>query len=85
MLKQAELGTPAEEVYRKPGVSDTSFYNWNKKHGELGSSELGWSRQLEEENGKLKRLVADLSLDRRCCGMCRQKGSEACPQAHPDR
>src|SRR3954471_11793311 len=63
-LKQAELGTPVDEVCRKMGVSDATFYNWRKKYGGLGPSELRRLRQLEEENAKLKRLVADLSLDK---------------------
>ncbi len=63
-LKQAELGTPVEEVCRKPGISDATFYNWKKKYGGLGPSELRRLRQLEEENSKLKRLVVDLSLDK---------------------
>lgn len=62
--KQAELGTSVEEVCRKMGVSDATFYNWRKKYGGLGPSELRRLRQLEEENSKLKRLVADLSLDK---------------------
>ena len=63
-LKQAEVGTPVEEVCRNMGISDATFYNWRKKYGGLGPSELRRLRQLEEENGKLKRLVADLSLDK---------------------
>lgn len=63
-LKQAEVGTPIEEVCRKMGISDATFYNWRKKYGGLGPSELKRLKQLEEENGKLKRLVADLSLDK---------------------
>jgi putative transposase len=63
-LKQAELGTPVEEVCRKVGISDATFYNWKKKYGGLGPSELRRLRQLEEENSKLKKLVADLSLDK---------------------
>ena len=63
-LKQAEVGTPVEEVCRKMGISDATFYNWRKKYGGLGPSELKRLRQLEEENSKLKRLVADLSLDK---------------------
>jgi putative transposase len=63
-LKQAELGTPVEEVCHKIGISDATFYNWKKKYGGLGPSELRRLRQLEEENTKLKRLVADLSLDK---------------------
>jgi putative transposase len=63
-LKQAELGTPVEEVCRKLGISDATFYNWRKKFGGLGPSEVRRLKQLEEENSKLKRLVADLSLDK---------------------
>lgn len=63
-LKQAELGTPVEEVCRKMGISDATFYNWKKKYGGPGPSELRRLKQLEEENVKLKRLVADLSLDK---------------------
>jgi putative transposase len=63
-LKQAELGTSVEEVCRKMGISDATFYNWRKKYGGLGPSEVRRLKQLEEENAKLKRLVADLSLDK---------------------
>lgn len=63
-LKQAELGTPVDEVCRKMGVSDATFYNWKKKYSGLGPSELRRLKQLEEENAKLKRIVADLSLDK---------------------
>lgn len=63
-LKQAELGMKVEEVCRKLGISEATFYNWKKKYGGVGPSELRRMRQLEEENAKLKRLVADLSLDK---------------------
>jgi putative transposase len=63
-LKQAEWGTPIPEVCRKMGVSDATFYTWRKKYGDLGPSELRRLRQLEDENRKLKQLVADLSLDK---------------------
>jgi putative transposase len=63
-LKQSELGTAVDEVCRKLGISEATFYNWKKKYGGLGPSELRRLRQLEEENNKLKRLVADLSLDK---------------------
>lgn len=63
-LKQAESGTRVEEVCRKMGVSQATFYAWRKKFGGLGVSELRRLRQLEEENRKLKQLVADLSLDK---------------------
>ncbi|CAJ0686088.1 IS3 family transposase ISBcen15 [Ralstonia wenshanensis] len=63
-FKQAELGTKVEKVCRKLGISEATFYNWKKKYGGVGPSELRRMRQLEEENAKLKRLVADLSLDK---------------------
>ncbi len=63
-LKQQELGTSVEEICRKMGISDATFYNWRKKYAGLGPSELRRLKQLEEENTKLKRLVADLSLDK---------------------
>jgi len=63
-LKQQELGTSVEEICRKMGISDATFYNWRKKYSGLGPSELRRLKQLEEENTKLKRLVADLSLDK---------------------
>ena len=63
-LRQAEAGTPVGEICRKLGVSEQSFYRWKKRFGTLGVSELRELRQLREENGKLKGLVADLSLDR---------------------
>jgi putative transposase len=63
-LKQAELGISVEEVCRKMGISDATFYVWRKKYGGVGSSGLRRLRQLEEENRKLKQIVADLSLDK---------------------
>ena len=63
-LRQAETGTKMAEVCRKMGISDATFYNWRKKYGGLGVSELRRLKQLEEENRQLKKLVADLSLDK---------------------
>ena len=63
-LRQAESGTRVSEICREHGISDATFYIWKKKYSGLGLSELRELRQLREENGKLKRLVADLSLDR---------------------
>ncbi|WP_409049963.1 IS3 family transposase [Agrobacterium vitis] len=64
VLKQAEDGTPIGEVCRKAGISDATFYNWRKRYAGLMPSEMKRLRQLEEENAKLKRIVADLSLDK---------------------
>ena len=63
-LKQAETGTRVKEVCRKMGISEATFYNWKKKFGGMGVTKLRRLRQLEEENQRLKRLVADLSLDK---------------------
>jgi putative transposase len=63
-LKQNETGVSVEEVCRKLGITQATFYNWKKKFGGLGVSELRKLRQLEEENYQLKKLVADLSLDK---------------------
>lgn len=63
-IRQAEAGTPVGDLCRQLGVSDATFYAWKKKYAHLGVSELRRLRQLEEENSRLKRLVADLSLDK---------------------
>ena len=63
-LKQAETGTPVAEVLRRMGISEQTFYRWKKLYGGLGVGELRRLRQLEDENRKLKQLVADLSLDK---------------------
>lgn len=64
-LRQAESGTQVEEVIRRLGVSEATFYRWKKKYAGLGVAEIRRLKQLEEENRKLKQLVADLSLDKR--------------------
>jgi putative transposase len=63
-LRQAEGGTQVGEVCRRLGISEQTFYRWKAKFGQMGVSELRKLRQLEEENRKLKQLVADLSLDK---------------------
>ncbi len=63
-LQQAETGVAAAEVCRKLGVSEATFYNWKKKFSGLGPTELRRLRQLEEENSRLKQIVADLTLDK---------------------
>ena len=63
-LRQSETGTKVAEVCRKMGISEATFYNWKKKYGGLGVSELRRLKQLEEENRQLKKLVAELSLDK---------------------
>jgi len=63
-LRQAESGSPVGDVCRQLGVSEATFYIWKKKYAHLGVSELRRLRQLEDENARLKRLVADLTLDK---------------------
>jgi putative transposase len=63
-LRQAEAGTPVEQVCRKLGISQATFFRWKKRFGGMGTAELRRLRLLEEENRKLKQLVADLSLDK---------------------
>ncbi len=63
-LPQAESGTPVADVCRQLGVSEATFYAWKKKYAHLGVSELRRLRQLEDENTRLKRVVADLTLDK---------------------
>jgi putative transposase len=63
-LRDAEGGTTVAEVCRQVGISEQTFYVWKRKYAGLGLSELRELRQLREKNTKLKRLVADLSLDR---------------------
>ena len=63
-LRQAEAGTPIADITRKLGISEATFYAWRKRFGSLGTPEIRELRQLREENTRLKRLVADLTLDR---------------------
>ena len=63
-LRQADSGTAVEEICRKLGVSEATFYRWKKQFAGMGVVEIRRLKQLEDENSKLKRLVADLTLDR---------------------
>jgi putative transposase len=64
VLKQGEAGLPVREICREHGISEQTFYSWKRKYGGIGVSELRRLRMLEEENRKLKQLVADLTLDK---------------------
>ena len=63
-LRRAEGGTPVAEVCRKLGVSEQTFSRWKRRFAGMGVAELRRLRQAEEENRKLKQLVADLTLDK---------------------
>ena len=63
-LKKQELGITTKEICRELGISEATFYNWKKKYGGLGISELRELRMLKDENARLKKMVADLSLDK---------------------
>lgn len=63
-LRLADSGTPVADVCRQLGVSEATYYTWKKKYAELGVSEIKRLRLLEEENARLKRIVADLTLDK---------------------
>jgi putative transposase len=74
-MRQAESGTPVPEVCRKMGIVEQTFYRWKKKYAGMGVAELRKLRILEEENRKLKQLVADLSLDKQMLqDVLRKKG-----------
>jgi putative transposase len=63
-LKQGEAGVPVADICRQMGIADATYYVWKKKYANLGVLELRELRQLKDENSRLKRLVADLTLDR---------------------
>src|SRR5205085_12584707 len=63
-LRQAETGTAVPDVCRQLGISEATFYVWKKRYGHLGVDEVRRVRQLEDENARLKRMVADLTLDK---------------------
>jgi putative transposase len=64
IIKQGEGGTPVAEICRKAGISQATYFNWKKKYAGLMPSEMRRLRELEQENGRLKKIVADLSLDK---------------------
>lgn len=64
ILKQVELGAAVADVCRKMGITEQTFYRWKSKYGGMMPSDVKHLKQLEEENAKLKKLVAELSLDK---------------------
>ena len=65
VLKEAESGAPVQEVCRKHGSSDATYYNWKSKYGGMEASDLRRMKELEQENQKLKRMYADMALENR--------------------
>lgn len=64
IIKQGEDGTPVAEICRKADISQGTYFNWKKKYGGMMPSEMRRMRELEQENARLKKIVADLSLDK---------------------
>jgi putative transposase len=64
IIKQGEEGTPVSEICRKAGISQATYFNWKKKYAGLLPTEMKRLKQLEDENSRLKKIVADLTLDR---------------------
>ena len=80
-LRQADSGTPVGEVCRKMGITEQTFYRWKRKYAGMGVVEPRRLKQLEEENRRLKQLVADIALDKVMLQDVLRKNSEACPEA----
>ena len=64
VLKQAEVGVPVAELIRKVGISEQTYYRWKKQYTGLEVDQVRQLKQLQEENARLKKLVADLTLDK---------------------
>ncbi len=64
ILRQSEAGTPVADIIRKVGIAEQTFYRWKKTYSGLDPTQARKLKQLEDENSKLKNLVADLSLDK---------------------
>lgn len=80
-LRLAESGTSVVDVCRQIGVSEATYYTWKKKFGDLGVTELKRLKMLEDENARLKRIVADLTLDKQILQEVVRKSSEGCQAA----
>ena len=64
IIKQGEEGTPVAEICRKAGISQATYFNWKKKYAGMLPTDMKKLRELEDENRRLKKIVADLSLDK---------------------
>lgn len=85
VLKQAEAGTPVAELIRHVGISQQSFYRWRKQYAGLQTDQVRQLKLLQEENAWLKKLVAELTLDKAMLSHVLQKSGEALPEAACDR
>ena len=85
ILKQAADGVPVAETCRKAGLSQATFFNWKKKYDGLLPPEMRRLKQLEDENAKLKKIVAELSLDKEMLQDVLRRNCKACPQAQAGR
>ena len=79
-MRQAESGTPVPEICRKMSIAEQTFYRWKKKYVGMGVADVRKLRILEEENRKLKQLVADLSLDKQMLQDVLRKKFKACSE-----
>lgn len=85
VLKQADAGVPLAELLRRVGVSELTFYRWKKQYVGLEVDQVRQLKQLQEENTRLKQLVADLTLDEYLHGNCRVSERRACRVARMNR
>ena len=86
ILKQGSDGMPVADICRKAGISPATYFNWKKRYDGMLPPEMRRLKQLEDENSKLKKIVADLSLDQaRCCKTLYAESSEAWSQAQAGR
>jgi putative transposase len=83
VIKQGDEGTPVAEVCRKAGISQATYFNWKKKYAGLLPTEMRRLRELEEENGRLKKIVADLTLDREMLQDIVRRGRRRPSEARP--
>jgi putative transposase len=81
VVKHVEMGISVKEIARKYGVCENTVYRWRRKYDGLSPSELRRLKELERENSQLKKLVAELSLDKEILQDVLRKNSEACTQA----
>lgn len=80
ILKQQEAGIPTKEICRQHGISEATFYNWKSRYGGMEASDVKRLKDLEEENSRLKRMFADLSLDNQILKEIFAKKGWALPQ-----